>query len=334
MLTLIVRRLAFLVLVVFGVSVITFIISNAVPGDPARLLAGPRATPEQVTEMRVQLGLDRPLPERYVRYLGRVLQGDLGTSIVDNQPVSRALLKRIPATLELMLSALVLSLLIGIPLGVLAAVRKGGWVDHVVRAWSVLGISLPAFWLGLAFILVFYGGLGVLPASGRLAGPPPPHVTGLYTLDALLAADLRTFADAVRHLFLPALTIAFGEIGNTARLVRTSMIETLQEDYVLLARASGIPERQVVFHDALRNALIPFTTLMGLALASMLYGGVVIEAVFAWPGIGRYVVDAIFNLDFAVVMAFTIVVSIAYVLINLVVDIIYTLLDPQVRHVG
>lgn len=334
MLTLIARRLAFLVLVVLGVSVITFIISNAVPGDPARLLAGPRATPEQITEMRVQLGLDRPLPERYVRYLGRVLQGDLGTSIVDNQPVDRALLKRIPATVELMLSALVLSLVIGIPLGVLAAVRKGGWVDHLVRGWSVLGISLPAFWLGLAFILVFYGGLGILPASGRLTGAPPPHVTGFYTLDALLAADLRTFADAVRHLFLPALTIAFGEIGNTARLVRTSMIETLQEDYVLLARASGIPERQVVFRDALRNALIPFTTLMGLALASMLYGGVVIEAVFAWPGVGRYVVDAIFNLDFAVVMAFTIVVSIAYVLINLVVDIIYMALDPQVRHVG
>lgn len=334
MLTLIARRLAFLVLVVLGVSVITFIISNAVPGDPARLLAGPRATPEQITEMRVQLGLDRPLPERYVRHLGRVLQGDLGTSIVDNQPVGRALLKRIPATVELMLSALVLSLVIGIPLGVLAAVRKGGWVDHLVRGWSVLGISLPAFWLGLAFILVFYGGLGILPASGRLTGAPPPHVTGFYTLDALLAADLRTFADAVRHLFLPALTIAFGEIGNTARLVRTSMIETLQEDYVLLARASGIPERQVVFRDALRNALIPFTTLMGLALASMLYGGVVIEAVFAWPGVGRYVVDAIFNLDFAVVMAFTIVVSIAYVLINLVVDIIYMALDPQVRHVG
>jgi peptide/nickel transport system permease protein len=334
MLSLIARRLAFLVLVVFGVSVITFIIANAVPGDPARLMAGPRATPEQIADMRVQLGLDRPLAERYVRYVGRVLQGDLGTSIVDNQPVSRALLKRIPATLELMLSALLLSLVIGIPLGVLAAVRKGGWVDHLVRAWSVLGISLPAFWLGLAFILVFYGWIGVLPASGRLAGAPPPGVTGFYTVDSLLAGDLRTFADAVSHLFLPALTIAFGEIGNTARLVRTSMIEALQEDYVLLARASGIPERQVVFNDALRNALIPFTTLMGLALASMLYGGVVIEAVFAWPGIGRYVVEAIFNLDFAVVMAFTIVVSVANVLINLVVDIIYTLLDPQVRHVG
>ena len=152
MLTIIARRLAFLVLVVFGVSIITFIIANAVPGDPARLLAGPRATPEQVVEMRGQLGLDRPVHERYLRYLGRVLQGDLGTSIVDNQPVSRALIKRIPATLELMFSALLLSLLVGIPLGVMAAVRKGGWVDHLVRAWSVLGISLPAYWLGLAQI--------------------------------------------------------------------------------------------------------------------------------------------------------------------------------------
>jgi peptide/nickel transport system permease protein len=334
MLSLIARRLVFLVLVVFGVSVITFTIANAVPGDPARLLAGPRATPEQIQDMRVQMGLDRPLPERYLRYVGRVLQGDLGTSIVDNQPVAHALLRRLPATIELMLSALLLSVVVGIPLGVLAAVRKGGWIDHLVRAWSVLGISLPAFWLGLAFILVFYGWIDALPASGRLSGAAPPVVSGLYTVDALLAADLRKFADALSHLLLPALTIAFGEIGNTARLVRTAMIEALQEDYVLLARASGIPERQVVFHDALRNALIPFTTLMGLALASMLYGGVVVEAVFAWPGIGRYVVDAIFNLDFAVVMAFTIVVSIAYVLINLAVDIVYTLLDPQVRQVG
>jgi peptide/nickel transport system permease protein len=334
MLTLIARRLAFLVLVVFGVTIITFVIANAVPGDPARLMAGPRATPEQVAATRVQLGLDRPLHERYARYAGRVLQGDLGTSSVDNQPVSRALFKRLPATIELMLTALLLSLVVGIPLGVLAAVRKGGWVDHFVRAWSVLGISLPAFWLGLALILVFYGWAGWLPASGRMAGVPPPALTGLFTVDTLLAGDLRGFADAVSHLLLPAFTIAFGEIGNTARLVRTSMIEALQEDYVLLARASGVPERQVVFHDALRNALIPFTTLMGLALAQMLYGGVVIEAVFAWPGIGRYVVDAIFNLDFAVVMAFTIVVSIAYVLINLVVDIVYMLLDPQVRQVG
>lgn len=334
MLTVIARRLAFLVLVVFGVSVITFLIANAVPGDPARLLAGPRATPQQVAEMRTQLGLDRPLPERYLAYVSRVAQGDLGTSIVDNQPVATALAKRMPATLELMLSALLLSLLVGIPLGVLAAVRKGGWIDHLVRAWAVLGISLPAFWLGLALILVFYGAFGVLPASGRLSGAPPPGVTGLYTVDALLAGQWRTFGDALSHLVLPAFTIAFGEIGNTARLVRTSMIEALQEDYVLLARASGVPERHVVFGDALRNALIPFTTLMGLALAQMLYGGVVIEAVFAWPGIGRYVVDAIFNLDFAVVMAFTIVVSVAYVLINLVVDIVYMLLDPQVRHVG
>lgn len=334
MLSLIVRRLVFLVFVVIGVSMVTFWIGHAVPGDPARMAAGPRASPQDIAQMRSKMGLDQPLPRQYLTYLEQLARGDLGVSVVDRQPVAHALQRRIPATIELMLAALVLSLAVGIPLGVLAAVRKGGLVDQLVRAWSVLGISLPAYWLGLAFILLFYGALGMLPASGRISGVPPPHVTGLFTLDALIAGDFRGFIDAIRHLVLPALTIAFAEIGNTARLVRTSMIEVLGEDYVLLARASGVPERRIIFGDALRNALIPFTTLMGLALAQMLYGGVVIEAVFGWPGIGRYVVDAIFNLDFAVVMGFTLVVSVAYVLINLVVDLIYMALDPQVRNIG
>lgn len=334
MLTIVLRRLVFLVVVVFGVSIITFLIGSAVPGDPARMLAGPRATAEDVAAMRTRLGLDRPLPVQYALYLSRLAHGDLGNSIVSNQPVGQALAKRIPASVELMLSAFLLSLVVGIPLGVFAAVHKDGWTDQLVRGWSVLGVSLPAYWLGLALILIFYGWIGILPASGRLSGSPPPPVTGLFTIDALLAGDLRKFADAVRHLALPALTIAFGDIGSTARLVRTSMIEALQEDYVLVARASGVPERRVVFGDALLNALIPFTTLTGLALAQMLYGGVVTESVFGWPGIGRFVVDAIFNLDFAVVMAFTLVVAVAYVLINLGVDLVYMTLDPQVRDVG
>jgi len=333
-LRIIARRLAFLVVVVVGVTFITFMISHVLPGDPARMLAGPRAEPQLVAQIRAQLGLDKPLPVQYVTYMQRVAHLDFGKSVVTGRPISAELAVRIPATLELMLTALLTALVFGIGLGTLAAVKRDTWIDQAVRGVAVLGISMPTFWLGLLLILFFYGKLGILPGSGRIGGLPPPGVTGFYLVDALLAGNVATFLDALSHLVLPAATLAIVEIGGIARLVRSSMIDVLGEDYVLTARASGLRESVVVLQVALRNALIPFVTLFGLSLASVLYGSVVTETVFAWPGTGKYVVDSIFNLDFAVVMAFALMVSIAYVVANLAVDLTYAVLDPQIREVG
>jgi ABC-type dipeptide/oligopeptide/nickel transport system permease component len=328
------RRLAFLALVVVGVTFITFLLSHVLPGDPARLLAGPRADAHLVAQIRAQLGLDQPLPAQYAVYLGRLLHLDLGNSVVTGRSIAAELLVRVPATLELMLSALAVALVGGILLGVLAAVHKDTWIDQLVRGISVLGISMPTFWLGLLLIQLFYGKLGLLPGSGRIAGLPPPTVTGFYLVDSLITGNFDTFRDALSHLILPAATLAIVEIVGIARLVRSSMIDVLGEDYVLVARASGLKERVVIFQVALRNALIPFITLFGLSLASILYGSVVTETVFAWPGTGKYVVDSIFNLDFPVVMAFALMASVAYVFVNLAVDLTYLALDPQIREVG
>ena len=334
MLRIIGRRLVFLILVVFGVTLITFTVSHVLPGDPARMLAGPRAEPQLVARIRAELGLDKPLLVQYADYVRRVAHGDFGTSVVTGRPIAAELAARIPATLELMLGALMTAVFFGIALGVLAAVNKDTWVDQAVRGVSVLGISMPTFWLGLLLILLFYGKLSLLPGSGRITGLAPPAVTGLYLIDSILARDPRTFLDALSHLVLPAATLAIVEIGGIARLIRSSMIDVLREDYVITARASGLKERVVILNVALRNALIPFITVFGLSLASILYGAVVTETVFAWPGTGKYVVDSIFNLDFPVVMAFALMVSIVYVLANLAVDLAYIVLDPQIREVG
>lgn len=325
-----------LVLVVFGVSLTTFLISHTLPGDPARLMAGPRASADLVQSIREELGFDRPLVEQYTAYVGQLLAGDFGTSIQTGRPVSEDLFQRFPATIELMLLALLLSLAVGVPLGVLSAVHKDRIGDHAIRFFSVLGISMPSFWLALLLLFLFYGQWDLAPASGRLDGSieAPEQVTGLYLVDSLLAGNLRAFRNAFWHLLLPTLTLSLVSTGAIVRLVRSSMLEVLGENYILMARASGIPERKIVFNLALRNALIPLVTVIGLSLADMLYGAVVIETIFAWPGTGAYVVNAIFNLDFPVIMAFAVIVSMAYVVVNLLVDLIYMVLDPQIREVG
>lgn len=336
MIRVVVRRLALLLLVVFGVSLITFLVSHAVPGDPARLVAGPRASAELVESIREEMGFDRPLIEQYVNYAGQLLVGDFGTSIQTGRPVSDDLFRRFPATIELMLLALLVSLAVGVPLGVLSAVYKDEIGDHVIRFFSVLGISMPSFWLALLLLFLFYGQWDLAPASGRLSGSldPPKQVTGFYLVDSLLAGDLRAFKDTLAHLLLPCLTLSLVSIGAIVRLVRSSMLEVLGEGYILMARASGIPERKIFFNLALRNALIPLVTVIGLSLADMLYGAVVIETIFAWPGTGSYVVNAVFNLDFPVIMAFAVTISMAYVVVNLLVDLVYMVLDPQIREVG
>lgn len=330
------RRLILLLLVVIGVTIITFAISHMIPGDPARLMAGDRATPEIVQSMRTRLGLDQPLHLQYLNYVGSLLQGDLGTSIRTGRPVADDLVRFFPATIELAAVALLFSVLAGVPLGVASAVYRNRWIDQVSRTISVTGISTPAFWLGLLLIMLFYGRLDWLPSSGRLGGDvtAPPFVTGMLLIDTLLAGDLAAFRSALSHILLPAFTLGFVHLGVVTRQIRSSMLEVLQEDYVRTAKAGGLSRRQIIFGHALRNALIPSVTMLGLAFGDLLYGAVLTETVFAWPGMGNYVVQSIHALDFPAIMGFTVVASIAYVLINLLVDLTYMLLDPQIRSVG
>lgn len=321
-----------LLLVVAGVCVITFIISHLIPGDPALLLAGDRASEEIVQHIRQQLGLDLPLWQQFIRYLSALFHGDLGTSIRTGRPVLEDLRNFFPATLELACCALLIALLVGVPLGVLSAVYRNRWLDHLVRLLALTGISTPAFWLGLGVIVLFYGKLNLLPGSGRLDDwfDPPARVTGFFLIDSLLSGDLDLFFNALQHLILPAATLAFVHLGIVARQIRSAMLEQLSEDYIRTALASGLTRFTIIVCYALPNALIPSVTVLGLALGDLLYGAVLTETVFAWPGMGAYVVASIQALDFPAVMGFAIVVSFAYVLVNLVVDLLYLWIDPRV----
>lgn len=320
-----------LLLVVAGVCVITFIISHLIPGDPARLLAGDRASDEIVQHIREQLGLNLPLWQQFIRYVEQLLHGNLGMSIRTGRPVLEDLKTFFPATLELAFCALLIALVVGVPLGVLSAVYKNRWLDHLVRLLALTGISTPAFWLGLGVIVLFYGKLNLLPGGGRLDDwlDPPAHVTGFYLIDSLLSGDMEAFVNALTHLILPATTLAFVHLGIVARQIRSAMLEQLSEDYVRTALASGLSKFTIVVRYALPNALIPSVTVLGLALGDLLYGAVLTETVFAWPGMGAYVVSSIQALDFPAVMGFAIVVSFAYVLVNLLVDLLYLWIDPR-----
>lgn len=328
------KRLLMLVGVVMGVTLITFSISRLIPGDAAQLMAGSHATPQVVASIRQQLGLDRPLMEQYAVYMKGLAQGDLGISFVTRRPVLEELGSVFPATVELMLYALLVAVVAGVTLGVIAAVYQNRWPDRLIRVVSIFGISVPPFWLGLLLLLIFYGGFGILPGDGRLHDfiDPPLGVTGFYTVDALLSSNWLALQSALLHLLLPVATLAFVLLGSFVRIVRTSMTEVLREDYIRTAVAGGLSRRTVIIHYALRNALIPFVTIVGLDLASLLFGSVVVESIFMWPGAGSYVLNAIFALDFNTIMGFTVVVSIAYVLINFVVDLIYMLIDPKIRE--
>lgn len=335
-LTLLRKRLLGLLLVVFGVSLITFTISHLIPGDPARLIAGDRASDALVAGIRHQLGLDLPLYQQYGRYVLDLVQGDLGTSIRTNRPVLEDLQAFFPATLELALVALFLAILVGVPLGVLSAVYHNRAIDQIARTLTVTGISTPAFWLGLGAIVLFYGHLGWLPGGGRLSEglTPPSTITGFYLIDALLAGNFSLFVDALKHLILPAATLGFVTLGVISRQIRSAMLDQLGEDYIRTARAYGLSKWTVILRHALPNALIPSVTVLGLTLGDLLYGAVLTETVFAWPGMGAYVVKSIQSLDFPAVMGFAILVSFIYVLLNMAIDLLYRVIDPRIGEVN
>ena len=330
----ILRRLLLMVIVLLGMSVITFALTHIVPGNPARLLAGQHATQEQVEAVAKLYGLDRPVVEQYWVYIGGLFRGDLGMSLTTRRPVADDLRQYLPATIELTTAAMLLVIGLGLPTGLLAAIRRGRPLDHLIRVSTVAGVSMPIFWFGIVLQIVFYRNLQVLPIGGRLGiiDIEPPRITGAYVIDTLLAGDLDTFLSALVHLILPAATLAAGSVAVVTRMMRASAIELLDADHVRQARAKGLVERIVLGRHVFRNALIPTTTVIGLQVGTLLAGNVLTEVVFNWPGIGLYAVNAIRYLDYSAIMGVTLTVSIIYVFVNLLVDIAYVLLDPRISY--
>ncbi len=329
-----VQRLLLVVPTLAGVTAITFAITYVLPGNPALVKAGPLATPEYVREMERRMGLDRPVYVQYGRYVRGLLRGDLGESTATGRPVLEDFAQRIPATLELTLAALLVAVGCGVPLGVLSAVHRDGPLDHASRVVGVAGVAMPSFWTGLLLLYVFFYLLGVAPAPlGRLSPgvAPPRHVTGLYVVDAVLAGDRRALVSSLHQLLLPAATLGFAVMAPLMRMVRATMLEILESDFITAAWAAGLPRRRVIYGDALRNALIPVITLLGVVFGFLMAGNVVVEMVFAWPGIGNYAVTSLMTKDPAPIQSFVLFVAVVYVLVNLTVDLLYGLADPRIR---
>jgi ABC-type dipeptide/oligopeptide/nickel transport system permease component len=325
------RRLVWSMATVAGVVAVTFLISHVIPADPAALVAGERATREQIEALRHQLGFDRPLLTQLADYYLRLVQGDLGKSLFTSRQISADLLSRLPATIELTLAAMILTVGLGVPIGVLSALRRNTWLDHIVRLVTVSGLAIASFWLAILLQLYFAMDLGWLPLGGRLpAGvTPPTTITGLYLVDALLAGDLATFGIAAAHLTLPTVTLAFPAIATIVRFTRAGMLDTLNKPFVQYERAMGMPESLVVWKYMLRNALTSTVTQIGLVSGALLGGAVVIEAVFDWPGLGYYAVNSIVMSDYNAVLGFTVWVAIIYIVINIAVDVLHRLIDPR-----
>ena len=329
------RRLLGTLPLLIGVAVFTFILVRVLPGDPAAYYAtGPLSSKEEIDQVRTALGLDRPMIEQLVRYFGDIAFGDLGHSLVTGQLVSRDLIARFPASFELTLVAMILALVISIPLGIVAAIRAGSWIDHVVRFVGTLGVSMPAFVAGILLIFVFYFKLGITPEPIDRIDPfmlKPPVVTGLLLLDSLIAADFRAFSSAAGRLLLPALTMAIIVIAPLMRMTRASMIAVLSSDFIRTARAAGMDWWTVYVRYGLRNALLPVLTTIGLVVSYQLGANVVVEKVFAWPGVGSYALTSLLATDYAPVQGYVLLMACVYVVINTSIDILYALVDPRVR---
>jgi peptide/nickel transport system permease protein len=336
MLRYVVRRLALTVVMAVLSTLVIFLIANMVPGDPILAQLGDVAASNKafVAEWRAKWGLDLPLWERYFIFLKGVLHGDLGISIASQRPVLEDIGQYAPATIELSTIGFLISIVIGVPLGILAAIRRDSFIDHVARVVSLIGVSSPTFWLAFIMLALFYGGLQIAPGPGRLdpIAFSPPTVTGLFLIDSLIAGDIATFRDAAAHLVLPSLVLAAATLGLITRTTRASMLDNLHQDYVRVARAKGLREARIVNGHVLPNALIPIVTLGGLAYANLLTGAVMTETVFSWPGLGRYTFRSAEALDFPAIMGITLVVAVTYLIINLLIDLSYALLDPRVAR--
>ena len=326
------RRVFASLLVILGVVTITFVVSRLVPSDPASLYAGARARPEQVEQVRADLGLDAPVVSQYVGYLGDLARGDMGISFATKRPIAEDLRRFLPATLELALSATALSLLLGVPAGVMAAARHRRLGDTGIRLLAVTGVSVPVFWSALILQLIFAAELGWLPLAGRTEATTTfAQPTGFFVIDSLVAGNWSGFVDVLRHLVMPVLVMAAFPLGLTIRLVRGSMLEVLGSDYVEAARVARVPRRTVLWRLALKNALLPALTVLGLTFAYSVSSAFLVEAVFGWPGLGKYLTDAIVRVDFPVITAAALAITVIYVLVNLALDLLQARLDPRVE---
>jgi len=319
-----------------GMTLIAFVVSHSVPADPVAAHLGQRSMedPTIVAAFRQQWGLDKPLPEQYLSYLRNLVQGNLGVSIRTHMPVADDLGRYLPASAALAVMATGVGILLGIPFGVVSAVNRNRWIDHIVRGVSLLGVSSPVFWLGLIGLYVFYFRLGWLPGPGRLdvGMPEPTHLSGMYTLDSLLTGNWSAFVASVRHLVLPGMVLASVYLGLVTRMTRSSMLEVLSADYVRTARGKGLRERAVIFRHALGNALVPTITILGLAFGDILAGTVLTETIFSWPGIGRYAYQSAVTLDFPAIMGVSLLIAVVFITVNLVTDVAYVVVDPRLRR--
>jgi dipeptide transport system permease protein len=334
MLRMILKRLMVALPSLIGVVIVTFLLTRALPGDPAAYFAGPAATQEAIEQIRVKLGLDKPLIVQFGRYVHDLTRGELGTSLTTGQPVATDIRTRLPASAELTLLGLIVSMLIAVPLGIIAATRPGSLVDHLCRVIATAGVSLPVFFTGLVLVYVFYYLLGLAPAPlGRLDifYSPPPQVTGFFLIDSLIAGDGEVFMASLKQLILPAATLAIFSIAPIARMTRASMLAALASDFMRTARASGLAPTTVIVTYAFRNAMLPVITTLGMVFSFLLGANVLVEKVFAWPGIGSYAIEALVASDFAPVQGFVLTMAVMYVLLNLLIDILYGVVDPRVR---
>lgn len=334
MLRFMLRRVILVVPVLFGLLVLTFVLVRVVPNDPSAALAGQNATPDQVAEIRTKYGFDRPLVVQFFLYMRQVLSGDFGRSLNTGRPVAVDIAQRLPATLELTFAALLIGAGLGIPLGVLAAVRHNSAIDHLLRVFTVGGVAIASFWLAIMLQLLFSMQLDLLPLRGRLATAvnPPPFVTGFYLVDGLLTWRLDAWRSALWHLVLPATTLSFGALATITRFTRSGVLDTLQKDYVLYATAAGYPRRRLISRYVLRNSLVATITQIGLLFGALLAGAVVVESIYDWPGIGSYAVTAIFTSDYKAILAVTLLVGVVYAIVNILVDLVHGLIDPRVAE--
>jgi ABC-type dipeptide/oligopeptide/nickel transport system permease component len=331
------KRLVTVIPTLIGVVVVTFLLTRVLPGDPAVYFAGPAATPQSIADIRKSLGLDRPLPEQFARYVSDLAHGNLGNSLSTGRPVVQEIESRLPASAELTLFGLILSLVIALPLGILAAVKQGSWIDHACRVVATAGVSLPVFFTGLLLVYIFYFQLGWAPAPiGRLDPftSAPTQITGFYVIDTVFTGNFEAFRAALSQLILPAFTLSIFSLAPIARMTRASMLAVLASDFVRTARASGLDNKTIIFTYAFRNAMLPVVTTLGMVFSFLLGANVLVEKVFAWPGIGSYAVEALLQSDFAPVQGFVLAMAILYVALNLMIDILYGVIDPRVRLEG
>jgi len=331
LLVLALRRVAWMPPTLIGLTLIVFTVSHVIPADPARVMAGENASLAQIEALRAKYGLDKPLPQQFVRYVTDVLSGEMGTSLYSQRPVASDLLSRLPATFELAIAAIIVAVLIGLPLGVVSALYRNSALDQAVRLVTIAGLAMAAFWLAILLQLLFSMKLGITPVQGRIDGWGPDPITGFYTIDALLRGDWEMFATSLRYLALPTLTLALPAAATIVRFTRAGVLNVLSSNFVFYQGAMGIPRRIVIWKYILRSALIGTLTQIGLVFGNLLAGAVVVETVFSWPGLGQFAYNSILQSDYNAIMGFTLITGSAFIAVNLLVDIAQAVLDPRGR---